>query len=153
MKARDQRRRLFFGGITGGSFVAVTQLVTRDVIQWPHLIALICFAVVLPFAAMFTNWWDEFPIEDLPRAGKRAFQLIATVVGILFWIAIAALFFALRPLLCVIFVASAVVAMLANDSAVEFWRKARSKNSKIRPDGGSGNVETPTHPQTPQSGP
>ena len=149
MQTHHERRRLFWGGITGGSFVAVTQLATRDVIQPPHLAALICFAVVLPFAAMFTMWSDELPIRDLPRAGKRVFEEIATIVGMLFGVAVAALFFALRPVLSVIFVVSAVFAMLANDRAVKFLRKARSKNSNKRSDADSGNVEAPTRPHTP----
>jgi hypothetical protein len=125
-----ERRRLFWGGITGGSFVAVTQLMTRDVIQPPHRVALICFAVVLPFATMFTTWSDEFPIRDLPEAGKMAFRLIANVVGLLFGIAVAALFFAFAPLLCLIFLVSAIVAMLANNRALEFLQKVRSKDNK-----------------------
>jgi hypothetical protein len=138
MQAHHERRRLFWGGITGGSFVAVTQLATRDVIQTPHLTALICFAIVLPFAAVFTMSSDEFPIKDLPKNRRRVFQEIAAVIGMLFWIGVAALFFAFRPVLALIFVVSAAVAMIANNYVVKFLREARSKNSTKHSDASSG---------------
>jgi Na+/H+ antiporter NhaD/arsenite permease-like protein len=141
-----ERRRLYWGGVTGGSFIAVTQLMTRDVILPPQLIALVCFAVVLPFGVMFTNWPDEFPAKDLPGGRKRAFELIASVVGMLFWIGIAALFFAFKPILAFIFLVSTAIAWLASDSAIKFLRSARSKKHS---DATSGNTENTNASATP----
>jgi hypothetical protein len=74
-------------------------------------------------------WSDEFPIKDLPKNRKRVFGLIATAVGILFGAGVGALFFAISPVLCLIFVVSAGVAMAANQDAVELLRKAGPKNA------------------------
>lgn len=49
----DENTRKLSAGAAAGSFVAITQLATRDVIAQPQLIAIGCFTIALPiFAAV-----------------------------------------------------------------------------------------------------
>jgi hypothetical protein len=61
--------------MAGASFVAVTQLATREYLSIAHLFALGCFALCLPIAISFAVWPEEYlrftPPEDIDNRIKR----------------------------------------------------------------------------------
>ena len=89
----DQHFRNLLAGAAGASFVAVTQLATRDTMQVSHLVAIGCFTVTMPVfvsAAVFPKFQE---IKQGTRAAEIAYDFIVTA-GLIFLFGIASLLWA-----------------------------------------------------------
>jgi len=77
-------------GAAGASFVALTQLATRDSIHPFHLVAIGCFSVTLPVFVVAAAIPKFYQIEVDSRRGKTI-QSIVAIAGIIFLLGITSL--------------------------------------------------------------
>jgi len=108
-----ERYRLWFGGIAGASFVAMTQLLTREQLNIAHKIALACFALTLPASVAFLLWPAKHATESPPPKIREFFRSTGALLTMVFIVAIGALFWSFNVVLGVVFVGSCVAVIIA----------------------------------------
>ena|SRR6266404_618677 len=104
----SENERRNFALAAGGCFIAITQLLTRDNLEFLQLVALGCFFAALPFLAVTaaTNRLDDLKsgtFLSLLFAHLRGFSLFV------FWLGLAAIAFSFRWFVGVFFLASSLI--------------------------------------------
>lgn len=89
----DEHFRNILAGAAGASFVAVTQLVTRDKLQVSHMVAIGCFTVTMPIFAAAAAFPKFQRIEKGSRLAARAYDVLVAA-GAIFLFGVAGLLWA-----------------------------------------------------------
>ena len=97
MNGQRERSRVWYGGIAGASFVVVSQLATRETLNFAQEISIICFAIGLPFAILFVVWPPNVPIAGMKRHFQETLKWIAVVISVSFFGGIVAVFYSMLP--------------------------------------------------------
>ena len=117
---------LFTAG-AGGSFVAVTQLATRDHLNIAQYISVALFAVVLPiFAAAVSALRSS---SQRAREERRHAQRIGSVGGFLFVLAVGCLFWSLSSFIGLLFfgvIAGLLILRIRSSKLIKRGRLIRS---------------------------
>lgn len=100
----DEQFRNILAGAAGASFVALTQLATRDTMQGSHLVAVGCFTVTMPIFVAAAAIPKFHKIEKGSRLASIAYDVVTTA-GIIFLFGVASLLWAFGWYFAVAFMA------------------------------------------------
>ena len=111
---QHERYRLWFGGIAGGSFVAVTQLMTRDELTPIQKVAVGCFALTLPLAVCFLVSPQNYLDKTRPPKLRNRAASIGALITLVFVLGVGVMFAAFGPLIGLIFLGGIILASAAD---------------------------------------
>jgi hypothetical protein len=118
------RHHLWYGGIAGASFIAITQMLGRTELNTAHRIALACFAVALPVAVSFVVWPAKYSFERLPGKIQNRIRRAGLFATLTFTAGVTALFTSFGAIFGVIlFVTAGLVAALGNAATDSLKKK------------------------------
>jgi hypothetical protein len=100
----NENLRNISAGAAGASFVAITQLATRDTFEIFHLIAIGCFSVALPVLVGAAAIPQFHKIEKGSRWGEKTSDVLVTAI-IIFLIGISSILWAFGWYFAVAFLA------------------------------------------------
>jgi hypothetical protein len=104
----SERERRNFAIAAAGCFIAITQLLSRDRLEWLHFISLGCFFAALPFLAVTaaTNRLDDLEPGTFLSLLFAHFRSLSLFV---FWLGLAVLAFSLRWFIGVFFIGGSLI--------------------------------------------
>ena len=127
MLTESERYRVWFGGITAGSFVAMTQLLAGDSLNLGREVALGCFAFTLPVATVFTIWPRQYPIRKQPEKIRESFASVGAILTMVFGVGVGALFYSFGILFGAIFTIGTFVAIAFGSTVAPIVDKQSTK--------------------------
>ena len=122
MKESD-RYQLWYGGMAGTAFIAVTQMLGRSTLGTAHQVALMCFAIVLPIAVMFVVWPARYSARRAPENLRRRMVAAGVFATVVFCVGTVALFCSFGIRFAVVLAASSFAMAVLGNAITDTIRK------------------------------
>ena len=129
MLTSRERYKIWYGGIAGGSFIAVTQLITRDVFHWSQRVAIACFAFALPIATLFATWPNKYRQKAPQRPLRTLLDELGRTCGVVFTVGVSALFWSLGFAFALVFIVSCTVALMMYVAVTRYHEKQEKESA------------------------
>jgi flagellar biosynthesis protein FliP len=117
------RHQLWYGGMAGASFVAVTQMLGQSDLNTAHRIALACFAIVLPISVSFAVWPAKYSVAKLSEKMRKRIQRAGLLATIIFASGVIVLFTSFGAIFGIILFVGAVLTAALGNAAIDSLKK------------------------------
>jgi hypothetical protein len=87
----SDRHAVLFAGVAAATFVAIVQLSTGTTLNSFHQVAVFCFSLILPIAAVFGTWPPKWKGSNLPKWLQKTVVVVGTLIVLTFCVGIGAL--------------------------------------------------------------